>query len=86
MKNSCLAPIGFELVAFFSHFQFKASNRDFATKVLKDVVELLKDNDNERIKDWAKPYLEYDYQVTAGVFFIFTSRELLRTPQKYHIR
>ena len=61
--------MGFEPVAFFSHFQFKASARDFATNILKDVVDLLKYDDDERIKDWAKRYSEYDYQVTARVFF-----------------
>ena len=72
VRNSCLIPTGFEPVNFFAHFQFKASARVFATQVLKDTIEFLKNENDEEIKDWAVQFSKYDYQVTL-TFFLFIS-------------
>ena len=70
VRNNCLDPTGFEPVKFFSYFQFKISAREFATNVLKEVVESLKNDSDEQIVTWAEGYSKYDYQVTANRFFL----------------
>ncbi|KAI7860944.1 hypothetical protein BDC45DRAFT_529556 [Circinella umbellata] len=41
---------------------FKASAREFATNVLKEVVESLKNDSDEQIEAWAERYSKYNYQ------------------------
>ncbi|KAG2214780.1 hypothetical protein INT45_005030 [Circinella minor] len=68
VRNSCLVPTGFEPVKFFSHFQYKASARVFATHILKDTIEFLKNDEDEEIKDWAVQFSQYNYQVLETTF------------------
>ncbi|KAI9272665.1 hypothetical protein BDA99DRAFT_272927 [Phascolomyces articulosus] len=68
VRNNCLDPTGFEPVKFFSHFQFKTSAREFATNVLKEVVESLKNDSDEQIVAWAERFSKYNYQVLETTF------------------
>ena len=81
VRNSCLVISGFKPVKFFVHFQFKGSARAFATNVLKETVEVLKEDDDEKVKEWARRFATYDYQVTANWFLTFTSNSHIH----YHI-